>query len=219
MIEAPGDLRPAVQVVEEGLVPRVVERPAERALDTAEPDDDARPGPDEAGRLARVLVGQRVDGDVRGIRSRVGGHGVDEAEEGAGRAPFFLVDRPALRAGAVAEAIVLGDRDDRGRRVRPEPLLEVLDQLLAHILVGQAELGVGRGALAFDLAEPLRVVGEVLLRRDEGIEGVDEALVDLPPAAERRRRRPASRWPCCAPPRPGSKATIPDRARGTRAAA
>ena len=194
-IEAAGDLRPAVEVVEEGLVAGIVEGFGERALDAAEPDDDVRSGPDEPGRPARVLVGQGVDGEAGEFGLDIGRDGVDEAQERPGRAAFFFVDGPAFRAGARAEAVVLGDGGDRGGRVGPKPLFQVIDQLPAHVLIRQAELGVLGSPPAVDLAEPFRMSGEVSFRRDEGVERMDKTLVDLAAAPPGVAARPGAVGP------------------------
>ncbi len=60
---------------------------------------------------------------------------------------------------------------------------EILDQFLSHLLIGQAKLGVLSRSLAVDLAEPFRMLGEVLLGRDQGIERVHESLIDVLAAA------------------------------------
>jgi hypothetical protein len=134
------------------------------------------------GRTSRV--GQGVEGHVRKLVLEVGGHGVDEPQERAGRPALFLVDGPAARAGAGIEAVVLGDRGDGGLGIGPQTLPQVADQLATHLLVGQAELGVLGHADALDLAEPIGMGFKVFLGRDERVERVDETLVDLPAAVE-----------------------------------
>ncbi len=109
---------------------------------------------------------------------------VDEAQERTGRTAFLGVDGPALRAGAGIEAIVLGDRGDRGGGVGPQLVSQFADELPAHLFVREAELGVFRRSLAVDLAEPIRMRGEISGRGDKAVERVDEALVDLAAAAE-----------------------------------
>jgi len=53
--------------------------------------------------------------------------------------------------------------------------LEILDELVTHLLVGQTELPALVLALAVDFTIPLGVVGEVLGWGEQRIEGVDES--------------------------------------------
>jgi hypothetical protein len=94
-----------------------------------------------------------------------------------------LTNRRSEPAGAIVEAIVLRDRGDRRRRVVAETELQVPDELPAHRLVRQAELGIDGGPDALDLAEPLGVRREIPVGRNDGVKGVDEPFVDVMPAA------------------------------------
>ena len=178
-VEPVADLRPADDVVAERLVALVGQRLAEGTLDAAQLDDDIVPRLGDLRGLARVLIGQRADRDVRELLLDVGGDRVDEPQHQSGGAAFFLLDRGAVLALAVADPVVLRDRGDGRRRIVPQPLLEVLDQFLTHLLVRQAQLRVLGRSLAVDLAEPLGVLREVLLRRDQRIERVHESFIDV----------------------------------------
>ena len=78
--------------------------------------------------------------DVRELLLDVRRDRVDEPQHQTGGTAFLLLDGRTVFALAVAVPVVLRDRGDGGRRIVPQPLLEVLDQLLSHLLVGQAEL-------------------------------------------------------------------------------
>ncbi len=63
--------------------------------------------------------------------------------------------------------IVLADGYDARRRVLAYPFERRARQLLAHLIVGEAELPPARTALAVDLAVPLGVLGEVFIGRQK----------------------------------------------------
>ena len=130
-IEALAQAVPVADIVGEGLVARIVQRRRKVALDGTEADDHVRQRLDGLGRLAGVLVGERVDGDVRKLLPDPLGHVVHERKHGAGVAPLPVVDRLAVVALARVEAVVLRERED-GRIGRGfDPLADALDEEVA----------------------------------------------------------------------------------------
>jgi hypothetical protein len=151
---------------------------AEGALDAAQLDNHVVSWLRDSRRFARVLVGQRADGDLRELRLDVRRDLVDEPQHQTGGTAFFLLDGRTVFALAVAVPVVLRDGRDGSRRIVPQPLLQVLTSS-AHFLVGQAKLGVVMLAFAVDLAEPLGMVREVRFRRDQREERVYETFIDV----------------------------------------
>ena len=184
-----GNAAPGADVVAKRLVLLPFQRLDERALDRAEPHDDILPRPGDLRRLAGVLVGQRLDEHVGELGLDGVGHGVHHAEERAGGAALFRLDRLAPRALATARTIVLADGNQPHSRVLAEPHQCIAGQFLEHFLVGQAELGVLGGPLAADFAIPLGVRSEILhAARSSALAGVfprpfRSAILSLPSPA------------------------------------
>ena len=93
---------------------------------------------------------------------------------------WLAISEPSAVAqllAALAEAayldVVLGDADDLGVGIVPQHLAHVIDRDLHHLGMRGAELGGGARAVGL-LREVVRVVLEVLVRRQHLAGGVDE---------------------------------------------
>jgi len=137
------DLVPPGDVIHEaGIELRLVERPVELALDTAQPDRHIVARRDVQGRLARVLVCQSIDDDVRMLLRDGIGDGVHEVEERSALGALLRRQRRALLTLAVVVPVVLADGDDRRVGSLVDPAANRLDGDLQHVGVRQAELSV-----------------------------------------------------------------------------
>ena len=181
-------LRPAADGIRRtGVVGAVGDR-VRGATAGTHPDGDIVPGMRQLGRLGRVLIRQRVEGDFREFRLQCLRNGVDEADQRAGRRAFLLVDRPAGRAGAVGaddEAVILRDRHQPRLRIVTEPRADALDHNAQDIGVGQAGLTVQVlcSPFAVDQRVVFGVFGEILFRREQQVEGMHEVRSGVADAA------------------------------------
>ena len=166
----------------EPVVLRPGKRLHKRALDRTQPYDHVVPRPGLLRRLARVLVGQRLDEHPGKLLLDVGGHGIDETHQRSGGAPFFLLDCHARLALAAAVPVVLADRDQARLGLLAQQIQGVAGQFLPHGFVRQAQLGMLGYPFVLDQRIPLWMLLEVLGRRKQRIEGVDESRKPLGPA-------------------------------------
>ena len=144
------DFSPATDVVAELCVRRGRERFPEIAFDRAEADDDIWPGPDCFGWFARVLVSERVNGNIRELGLDLLRDIVHEIEHRASLTAFGVVDGFAFVALTRAVPVVLGNRDNSRLGRFTQPFLDSLNNKLAEVRVRQAELCMIGGALAVD---------------------------------------------------------------------
>ncbi|OQA64494.1 MAG: hypothetical protein BWY37_02054 [Firmicutes bacterium ADurb.Bin262] len=179
-INPAADIFPAVEVGAKGGVvgaSRVVERMREAAFDGTQADDDVVARDNVFRRLAGILIGEGIDGDVRIIVFDGVGDGVDETDHRAGVGTFIVVDRLAVVADAVVAVVVLGQGHNLRVGVRAQNLAHLLDDDAQRVGVGQAKL-VRRADARFGAQGViLGVVGEVFVRRhDERRQGVGEPV-------------------------------------------
>ena len=141
-----------------------VERTREVAFDVAEAHHHIGTRLRLRRRLARELVGERVDAHVRELLLNRLRDVVREAEVRPRRRTAVLCHhRLALLARAVSTPVVLRDLDEIGRRILAQTLQCLLDVLRLHLLVRKAELL----RLAFPLHKriPFRMLLKIHLRR------------------------------------------------------
>ena len=178
-VQLVGNGRPALDVLDELLIlgeGARVQRHGEIALDGAQPRHYVVPGLQRLGRMARILVGQRLDPDIGEFPLDRFGYLVDEVDHRARGRTFALVDRAAVRAFAPSAPIVLADAEQFGLRILADPRQHAFGHDPQHVRVGQAQLGVLRGPLAVPQAVILRVFGKELAGRQQRIERVDEQI-------------------------------------------
>ena len=169
--EVGGDGAPIFNVLLEADVVRSsLQRLREIHFDAAKADDDVFGGLGDFGRLARILVGERLHEEVWILFRDVRRDGVDEAKQQAGRAAFLLFNRLAFGALAVAAPIVLRDGDHACGGILADFLQGDFDEFLAHLFVGEAELITAVHAFAVDFAVPFGMGVEIFFRREELIE-------------------------------------------------
>ena len=71
--------------------------------------------------------------------------------------------------------VILADRNDTGCRVLFDPAERNFCQFFAHLVISPAKLAAGALSLAVKFAIPLRVVGEIFVRRQQIISCVAPA--------------------------------------------
>ena len=165
----PLDVLDELPVLVEGAL---VDREGEVAFDRAQADDHVVAQPRDLRRLARILVGERLNHLVGELLFHRLGDRVDEPDHRAGVGLLLLVDLLAFRAGAVVVPVVLADAEVLGGRVFPDVVQHPFRDDAQDIRIGQAELAGMPQALAVDLAEVLRVRVEELIRAQQPREGV-----------------------------------------------
>ena len=179
---------PVLHVLEEAHVLRMRtrgERTREVAFDRAEAGNHVVAQLRLFRRMARVLVGERLDDLVRELLLHRLGDRVHEPHHRAGVRALLVVHGLARRALAPVAPVVLAHAVELRARILADPREHVRGHETQHVGIREAELRALLQALALHHAVVLGMRVEVLLRRQEPLErvAVAEAAAEAPRVA------------------------------------
>ena len=189
------DRPPALDVVHEldvFPVGALRDRVREVALDGAEARHHVRARLDVLRRLARVLVGERLDDRAGKLLLDGFGDLVDESDHRARVRLLAVVDLLALRTGAEIVPVVLADAVEGGAGILADAFQHVGGDDAQDVRIREAELCVILQAFSVHLAEVFGVLVEILVGRTEHVErvaGMEAASVAVRRAAVLRLER------------------------------
>ena len=189
------DRPPALDVVHELdvlLVGALRDRVREVALDGAEAGHHVRARLDVLRRLARVLVGERLDDHVGELLLDGLGDLVDEGDHRAGVRLLAVVDLLALRTGAEVVPVVLADAVKGGAGILADAREDVGGDDAQDVRIRETELRAVLQALSVHLAEVFGVLIEILggwTEQVERVAGMQSAAVAVRRAAVLRLER------------------------------
>src|SRR5262249_22287259 len=132
------DWLPRNDVIAELLILRrgtTFQRMREATFDRTKAHDDVLSWADGLGRLARVLIGQRVYADIVMVLLNRLGHSIHEFQQRTCRTAFRVINGFALVTLTIFDHVILRYADDSRIRMLFDPLLDTPDGNLQHIWI------------------------------------------------------------------------------------
>ena len=156
----------------------LVQRVGKAAFNGTQADQYTRIGLGDLGQPAGILIGQRIDGDMRELLADGIVNLIDKAQHRPHMGILFFVHGPALFAGAVIAPVILTDGKDRAFRMFQDGFAQVLQGYLENLRIGQAQLRALLDPDAVDFGEIFRVLIEIFVRRHQTVKGMHAQIAD-----------------------------------------